>query len=234
MKKLFLLLLLSSPVIASGPIYQHQDTTIVSDPIKPQTNPGDPETPTIDPLITETPAKDNQDAQTQREFQNIYQELSKLKSSISTATVTSSIYLQTVSSTTWTVTSSASTSYVDTNLSKSITLASASSRVEIEVLGCFSYDGRGTSSRGIFSVKRGSTNLELTANEGFLQVSSPGATTYWVGPGGFGVVDSPATSGLVTYTVTIRTGNALNTVSFPCNTTGVQLSGTMILRELPI
>lgn len=180
MKKiLFGMLLLASPVLANGPMYQQKDGL------------------------------------TQKEFENVYQDIanpainsgSAKSLSITTATianlrvtslsgVTVGKVYQVVQGNTTSTFSTSSSSFVDSNLSASITPTSSSSKVMIAVVMVVNCTGT-SNIGGRITIKRGGSNILDASGQGQSNAGTVGniqtLTALWL--------DSPATTSATTYTV---------------------------------
>jgi hypothetical protein len=122
-----------------------------------------------------------------------------------------------------------STSYVTTSISQAITLASTSSKVLILVQGGAGVDSTGT---GSFTIYRDSTDLTPASSAGMCCVGRSNDSLFYTV--NINYLDSPATSGSVTYTLYWKTstGNlrlgdngANNGLPLPsCHITLIELS----------
>jgi hypothetical protein len=113
--------------------------------------------------------------------------------------------------------STASTTYVNTNLTAIIVPTSSSSRIKITITG----NVNAASADGFVTVTSNSTDLALNGS-GFLHSSVSGTSQV-----ALTVIDSPATSSFVRYTVQVKKGSGGSFVWNPSGNTAV-----MILEEL--
>jgi len=132
--------------------------------------------------------------------------------------------LQVISATTTTNTATTSTTFVTTALSASITPSSASSKILIQTLGGSFYNvtvGYGC----ISTIFRNSTELS-GSNYGIANTWS--ATARIQVPAVIGIYDSPSTTSSITYSLRIKSENALGTASHIPNAD----LATIILMEI--
>lgn len=113
-------------------------------------------------------------------------------------------YLQCVTATTSTVTSTTSASFVNTSLAVTITPTSSSNRIKITAMGIL--DNGVPTAQVLATIARGSTNLGGTS--GLASTFETGGRI--IVPCTMSIVDSPATTSPVTYTVQLATPSALS------------------------
>ena len=121
-------------------------------------------------------------------------------------------------------TSTTSTSYVTTNLTKTITPSSTSSKIKIEFSGFL--DIGTTGGYGFLTVKRGSTNLGDCERDGFAGIDLV-SNSRFLGNVSYTYLDSPATTSATTYEVFIKAGNSA-TVRFRNDV----VPATLVLTEI--
>lgn len=119
------------------------------------------------------------------------------------------------------------TSFAKTNLSCTITPASASNRIRI-MLSTTIRNGNFAADNLHYSIARGVTDLGAASNKGFGQMAATALTGAYDQPVAVTYIDSPATTSATTYTFTLRSeaGTAMTAGSSNSNQ-------VMILDEIP-
>ena len=135
--------------------------------------------------------------------------------------------LQVVTATNTTRATTTSTSFVDTNLSCSITPSSASSKI-FAVVSSNINNNNTAGHTALYSLKRGSTDLGGASSEGFGNASGISNIRVEV-PCVIAVLDSPATTSSITYTVQFRTSNSAADIEMPSRANAKE---TLTLMEI--